>query len=227
MAFVFLAPRVAFWAARTPVGRRVIAQTTRAVSNTLRQHHLMPRIPQVPRILPRVHIPTPRLPPGLTHAAHVVRTQANAVQHAATAAARAQARRAGAKILQTAHRVEHAVDRVQHAQDAHAALVGHNHLNPPTPLDAKGPASEQGQPAPLPAPDPGDSPAHSIEPTRVYNQDHSKDLPPETHLHTDPHTNPPAPTSGGLSTPVIALAVVGGGAALFYLLRSPTPAPAA
>lgn len=227
MAFVLLAPRVAMMAARTPIGRRVISQTTRAVSNTLRQHHLMPRIPQVPRILPRVHIPTPRLPPGLTHAAHVVRTQANAVQHAATAAARAQAQRAGARILQTAHRIEHTVDRVQHAQDAHAALVGPGPAaHPPTPLDTTGPASTQGQPAPLPAPDPGDSPAHSIEPTRVYNQDHSKDLPPETHLHTDPHTDPPAPTSG-LSTPVIALAVVGGGAALFYLLRSPTPAPAA
>ena len=233
MAFLFLAPRVAMWAARTPVGRRVISQTTRAVSNTLRQHHLMPRIPQLPRILPRVHIPTPRLPPGLTHAAHVVRTQANAVQHAATAAARAQARRAGARILQTAHRIEHAHDRVQHAQDAHAALVGHAHPGPapsnaapPTPLDVTGPASTQGQPAPLPVPDPGDSPAHSIEPTRVYNQDHSKDLPPETHQHTDPHTEPPAPPSSGLSTPVIALAVVGGGAALFYLLRSPKPAVA-
>jgi hypothetical protein len=233
MAFLLLAPRVVMFAARTPIGRRVAANATRAVSNTLRQHHLMPRVPQLPRILPRVHIPTPRLPPGLTHAAHVVRTQANAVQHAATAAARTQARRAGARILQTAHRVEHAVDRVeraadrvQHAQDLHAALVGPGPAAaPPTPLDTTGPASTQGQPAPLPAPDPGDMPAHAIEPTRVYNQDHSKDLPPETHQHTDPHADPPAPTSG-LSTPVIALAVLGGGAALFYLLRSPTPVPA-
>ena len=226
MAFLLLAPRVVMFAARTPIGRRVAAQATRAVSNTLRQHHLMPRIPQLPRILPRVHIPTPRLPPGLTHAAHVVRTQANAVRQATTSAARARAQRAGRGILRTAHRVEQNVDRVQHAQDAHAALVGPGPAAPPpTPLDATGPASTQGQPAPLPAPDPGDMPAHAIEPTRVYNQDHSKDLPPETHQNTDPHADPPAPASG-LSTPVIALAVLGGGAALFYLLRSPTPVPA-
>lgn len=233
MAFVLLAPRLAMMAARTPIGRRVAANATRAVSNTLRQHHLMPRIPQVPRILPRVHIPTPRLPPGVTHAAHVVRTQGNAVRQATTSAVRAQAQRArgGARqVLQRAHqtveRVERAADRVQLAQDAHAALVGPGPAAPPpTPLDPTGPASTQLPPAPIPKPDPGDMPAHAIEPTRVYNQDHSKDLPPETHQNTDPHTDPPAPASG-LSTPVIALAVLGGGAALFYLLRSPTPAPA-
>jgi len=233
MAFVLLAPRLVMFAARTPIGRRVAAQATRAVSNTLRQHHLMPRIPQVPRILPRVHIPTPRLPPGLTHAAHVVRTQANAVRQATTSAARAQAQRAGGgarRVLQTAHRVEQrierAADRVQQAQDVHNLLVGPGPAAPaPTPSEPTGPAREQLPPAPIPAPDPGDMPAHAIEPTRVYNQDHSKDLPPETHQNTDPHADPPAPASG-LSTPVIALAVLGGGAALFYLLRSPTPAAA-
>jgi hypothetical protein len=220
MAFVLLAPRLAMMAARTPVGRRVAANATRAVSNTLRQHHLMPRTPPVPRILPRVHISTPRLPPGVTHAAHVVRTQANAVRQATTSAVRAQAQRAqgGARqVLQRAHqtveRVERAADRVQLAQDAHTALVGPGPAAPPpTPLDPTGPASTQLPPAPIPK-------------TRVYNQDHSKDLPPETHQNTDPHADPPAPASG-LSTPVIALAVLGGGAALFYLLRSPTPAPA-
>lgn len=230
MAFVLLAPRLAMMAARTPVGRRVAANATRAVSNTLRQHHLMPRTPPVPRILPRVHIPTPRLPPGLTHAAHVVRTQANAVRQATTSAARAQAQRAGGgarRVLQRAHNAaERAADRVQQAQDAHNLLVGPGPAAPaPTPLEPTGPAREQLPPAPIPAPDPGDMPAHAIEPTRVYNQDHSKDLPPETHQNTDPHADPPAPASG-LSTPVIALAVLGGGAALFYLLRSPTPAAA-
>ena len=37
-------------------------------SNSLRQHHLMPRVPKMSRITSRVHIPHVRLPPGVTHA---------------------------------------------------------------------------------------------------------------------------------------------------------------
>jgi hypothetical protein len=90
----------------------------------------------------------------------------------------------------------------------------------PTPLD---PTPVWPDPAPLPPPNPGDIPAHSIEPMRVYNQDHSYYLPDETYEDPDPFNDPilPANAEGSvsrISTPVLVLIALGGGGALFYYM---------
>jgi len=76
-----------FRAARTLVADLVaLRDETRARARWTRSdEHAAPapQIPRVPRVLSRVHVPTPRLPPDVTHAAHVARTLAAATQHAA------------------------------------------------------------------------------------------------------------------------------------------------
>jgi hypothetical protein len=91
----------------------------------------------------------------------------------------------------------------------------------PTPLD---PTPVWPDPAPLPPPNADDIPAHSIEPMRVYNQDHSSYLPAETYEDPDPFDDPISPANAegggvlGISTPVLVLIALGGGGALFYYM---------
>ena len=75
-------------------------------------------------------------------------------------------------------------------------------LQAQTPMDATGPAATQGAPQPIPPVAPGLH-ALEVEPTRVYNQDHSAQLPPVTVMPTMQHQvvvtsdPPPPPPPGG------------------------------
>ena len=75
-------------------------------------------------------------------------------------------------------------------------------LQAQTPMDATGPAATQGAPQPIPPVAPGLH-ALEVEPTRVYNQDHTAQLPPATVMPTMQHQvvvtsdPPPPPPPGG------------------------------
>ena len=75
-------------------------------------------------------------------------------------------------------------------------------LQAQTPMDATGPAATQGAPQPIPPVAPGLR-ALEVEPTRVYNQDHTAQLPPATVMPTTQHQvyvtsdPPPPPPPGG------------------------------
>ena len=74
-------------------------------------------------------------------------------------------------------------------------------LQAQTPMDATGPAATQGAPQPIPPVAPGLR-ALEVEPTRVYNQDHTAQLPPATIMPTMQHqvvvaSDPPPPPPPG------------------------------
>ena len=95
-------------------------------------------------------------------------------------------------------------------------------------MDATGPAATQGNPQPIP-PVAAGLHALEIEPTRVYNQDHSAQLPPATVMPTMQHQvvvtsdPPPPPPPGGQGSGNGALLAVGavtvGGVIIFLWYR--------
>ena len=101
-------------------------------------------------------------------------------------------------------------------------------LQAQTPMDATGPAATQGNPQPIP-PVAAGLRALEVEPTRVYNQDHSAQLPPATVMPTMQHQvvvtsdPPPPPPPGGQGSGNGALLAVGavtvGGIIIFLWYR--------
>ena len=104
-------------------------------------------------------------------------------------------------------------------------------LQAQTPMDATGPAATQGAPQPIPPVAPGLR-ALEVEPTRVYNQDHSAQLPPATAMPTmqhqvvvtsDPPPPPPPggqqPQGGGSGALLVVGAVTVGGVIIFLWYR--------
>ena len=217
---VFLVARAVWWAARTPVARRLEAKVANAVKNELVKHHMMPKLPNISRVIPKIHIPHPRLPPGMTHAAHVVRTQAQAIQKASVSAARTIAKNpVGKKILHVVHEeIKHEIKHV--VEDKVHKVLG----------DKLGDAvikvgNEVVKPAPIPVTHPLAPPALESEPKRVYNEDHGHQMPPETHIDPDPHKDPPHKDMS-MSTPFVVVAVLGGGALFYLLYRQQAAVPA-
>ena len=105
-------------------------------------------------------------------------------------------------------------------------------LQAQTPMDAAGPAATQGNPQPIPPVAPGLR-ALEVEPTRVYNQDHTAQLPPVTIMPTMQHqlvaaSDPPPPpgpqggsggTGGGNGVLLAVGAVTVGGVIIFLWYR--------
>ena len=231
MAFVLLAPRIAMWALRTPVARRLEARAFSATKNALVKAHMFPKLPNVTRIIPKFHIPQVRLPPGVTHAMHVVKTMEQQASKAAAAAVKG----AAAKVVKTGKNLK---DKVKHSDSAKKLdsdgnpLVNRvlevagpvvlnkldNHKEPPNGDNGGGEGDGKGNDTQInnvPAPMMLDqNPALSNEPIRVYNQDYSASLPRETHVLNDPFA-----TQDTHLTPMTIGAVVFGGAVLFYFLR--------
>ena len=95
-------------------------------------------------------------------------------------------------------------------------------------MDATGPAATQGAPQAIPPVAPGLR-ALEVEPTRVYNQDHSAQLPPATVMPTMQHqvvvtSDPPPPPppggqqpQGGGSGALLALGAVTVGGVIIFL----------
>lgn len=98
-------------------------------------------------------------------------------------------------------------------------------LQAQTPMDATGPAATQGNPQPIPLVAAGLH-AFEVEPTRVYNQDHSAQLPPATVMPTMQHqvvvtSDPPPPgrhhQQGSGSGVLLAVGAVTVGGVIIFL----------
>ena len=89
-------------------------------------------------------------------------------------------------------------------------------------MDATGPAATQGAPQPIP-PVAAGLHALEVEPTRVYNQDHTAQLPPATVMPTMQHqvvvTSDPPPGGGGNGALLAVGAVTVGGVIIFLWYR--------
>lgn len=234
MAFVLLAPRIAMWALRTPIARRLEARAFNATKNALMKAHMFPKLPNMTRIIPKFHIPQVRLPPGVTHAMHVVKTQQ------ASKAAAAAVKGAADKIIKTGKNLKDKVKKSDVSQkldtdgnplinkvlDVAGPVVLNkvfneldNHKDPPNGNDGGGEGDGKGNdtqinnvPAPMIM---EQNPPLPNEPMRVYNQDYSSSLPRETHILNDPFATPQHTNL----TPMTIGTVVLGGAVSFYFYR--------
>ena len=146
----------------------------------------------------------------------------------ANAAAQQRAENAAAVALPITRSVSPTPLPVNTAHDALPVLQAQ------TPMDATGPAATQGVPQAIPPVAPGLR-ALEVEPTRVYNQDHTAQLPPATIMPTMQHqvvvaSDPPPPpppgpqggsggTGGGNGALLAVGAVTVGGVIIFLWYR--------